>query len=237
MGITVGTAKSTLQDDHGVRLSAGGPAMTWPVDNEVGRLIRSVADRLPVPQADPARLANDSARRRRQGSLAGTATTAVLLIGAPTSTMVIDGRRPLAATRVTATAPAPAVFPTLHPGQACPATPGRPVSNAYFVGFELGKGPVRMLIANAGDLRRGVVYIAPRTRPTPSGPQGTTPSKTSGTAFPPTRELGPSRPNASMEPGLCPAPCPRGHARSPTPSRNRHHFPKWTSVAPGSTDI
>jgi hypothetical protein len=44
------------------------------------------------------------------------------------------------------------------------------VSNADFVGFELGEGPVRMLIANAGNLRRGVVYIAPSDKGNPLGP-------------------------------------------------------------------
>jgi hypothetical protein len=49
----------------------------------------------------------------------------------------------------------PLHFPSLAPGQACPATPGRPIDNSFFGGMALGSGPVRVLVANAGDLSRG----------------------------------------------------------------------------------
>ncbi len=73
-------------------------------------------------------------------------------------------------TQASSPAPATASYPTLHPGQGCPATPGRLVNNAYFGGYELGQGPVRMLIANAGNLRRGIVYIVPADKNNPLGP-------------------------------------------------------------------
>jgi len=71
-----------------------------------------------------------------------------------------------------AAGPVPAVldrplrFPPLRPGQACPTARGRPVNTAFFAGTALGTGPVRVLIAGAGDLRHGVaVLINPTSAP------------------------------------------------------------------------
>jgi hypothetical protein len=60
----------------------------------------------------------------------------------------------------------PLHFPAFRPGQRCPASPGRPVSTADFGGIALGDGPVRVVIADAGDLRHGVaVLINPSSVP------------------------------------------------------------------------
>lgn len=69
------------------------------------------------------------------------------------------------------TGPIPAVlnrplhFPALRPGQHCPASPGSPVSTADFGGIALGNGPVRVVIADTGDLRRGVADLSPSSSP------------------------------------------------------------------------
>lgn len=60
----------------------------------------------------------------------------------------------------------PLHFPALRPGQDCPASPGSPVSTVDFGGTALGSGPVRVVIAGAGDLRHGVAdLISPSSVP------------------------------------------------------------------------
>jgi hypothetical protein len=60
----------------------------------------------------------------------------------------------------------PLRLPRLRPGQGCPASRGRPVNTAFFRGIALGSGPVRVVIAGAGDLRHGVaVLINPTSAP------------------------------------------------------------------------
>ena len=54
----------------------------------------------------------------------------------------------------------PLHFPVLQFGQACPPTPGSPANNSYFSGIALGTGMVRPLIAMAGDLLHGIVYVS-----------------------------------------------------------------------------
>jgi len=59
----------------------------------------------------------------------------------------------------------PLHFPALRPGQRCPASQGRPVNTADFGGIALGNGLVRVVIANRGDLRRGVADLSPSSSP------------------------------------------------------------------------
>ena len=71
---------------------------------------------------------------------------------------------------VTGTIPAvldrPLRLPRLRPGRGCPASAGRPVNTDLFGGIALGTGPVRVIIAGAGDLRHGVaVLINPTSSP------------------------------------------------------------------------
>ena len=49
----------------------------------------------------------------------------------------------------------PLHFPSLGLGARCPASPGTMVDNGYFGGVALGSGPVRVLLADRGDLLRG----------------------------------------------------------------------------------
>jgi hypothetical protein len=59
----------------------------------------------------------------------------------------------------------PLRFPSLPSGGRCPASPGRQISTADFGGIALGKGPVRVVIWNRGDLRRGVADLSRQARP------------------------------------------------------------------------
>ena len=59
----------------------------------------------------------------------------------------------------------PLHFPTVRPGERCPATPGAPIGNPYLAGVALGTGPVRPLIASAGDLRHGIADLDPADTP------------------------------------------------------------------------
>ena len=53
----------------------------------------------------------------------------------------------------------PLHLPALSAGQRCPATHGDPIATSFFSGVAFGGGPVRVLIANEGDLRRGDVDL------------------------------------------------------------------------------
>jgi len=59
----------------------------------------------------------------------------------------------------------PLHFPALRPGQRCPASRGSPVSTDLFGGIALGNGPVRVIIAGAGDVRHGVADLGPTIAP------------------------------------------------------------------------
>ena len=57
-------------------------------------------------------------------------------------------------------------FPALRPGQRCPASHGNPVSTDFFGGIALGNGPVRVIVADTGDVRHGVTsLISPTSVP------------------------------------------------------------------------
>jgi hypothetical protein len=53
----------------------------------------------------------------------------------------------------------PLHLPALSAGQSCPATHGDPIATSFFNGVAFGGGPVRVMIANEGDLRRGDVDL------------------------------------------------------------------------------
>jgi hypothetical protein len=54
----------------------------------------------------------------------------------------------------------PLHLPSLQPGGRCPTSSGYTVNNSYFVGDALGRGPVRILLADTGDVIHGRVDIA-----------------------------------------------------------------------------
>jgi hypothetical protein len=49
----------------------------------------------------------------------------------------------------------PLHLPALGPGGRCPVSSGFTVNNSYFGGSALGSGPVRVLVANRGDVLHG----------------------------------------------------------------------------------
>jgi hypothetical protein len=74
---------------------------------------------------------------------------------------------PGAAGAIPAALKRPPHFPALRPGQRCPATSGHTVSTGQFGGIALGDGPVRVLIANTGDLRHGTANLFRHTSAPP----------------------------------------------------------------------
>jgi len=86
-------------------------------------------------------------RRRRLGMLlvvALAAAGAYLIARAPSAALRSG---PLLARRLH--------FPKLAPGGRCPVSSGYTVDNPYFDGDALGKGPVRVLVGNWGDVLHG----------------------------------------------------------------------------------
>jgi hypothetical protein len=59
----------------------------------------------------------------------------------------------------------PLPYPSLSRSGSCPASPGRPISNSLFGGVALGNGPIRVLVGNSGDLRRGHVRLGTTEAP------------------------------------------------------------------------
>jgi hypothetical protein len=53
----------------------------------------------------------------------------------------------------------PLHFPSLARNSVCPASSGSTVKNSFFVGVALGRGPVRLLLADRGDIHRGHVVL------------------------------------------------------------------------------
>jgi hypothetical protein len=64
-------------------------------------------------------------------------------------------------------AEAPLAFPALRAGQRCPASRGTRVNTSDFGGVALGAGPVRVILADLGDLRHGIAELI---NPTSSPP-------------------------------------------------------------------
>lgn len=54
----------------------------------------------------------------------------------------------------------PLHLPLLQPGGRCPTSSGYAVDNSYFAGSALGRGPVRVLLGDRGDVLAGRVDIA-----------------------------------------------------------------------------
>lgn len=59
----------------------------------------------------------------------------------------------------------PLQLPALGSGGRCPVSSGYAVDNPLFVGDALGRGPVRVLLADAGDIRHGRVRLGTRAAP------------------------------------------------------------------------
>jgi hypothetical protein len=59
----------------------------------------------------------------------------------------------------------PLHFPVLAPGARCPVSKGSTLDSAYFTGAALGSGPVRVLLADRGDVLRGRVDLGASATP------------------------------------------------------------------------
>jgi hypothetical protein len=99
-------------------------------------------------------------------ALAVAAVAVVLLHGAPTADPAGGGpsagqahRAPGSPSPPASLIGGPVHLPALRPGARCPATSGHRVHNRYFTGMVLGNGPVRVLLADRGDLRHGRVDL------------------------------------------------------------------------------
>ncbi len=85
----------------------------------------------------------------------GVAALAVALLHGPSTA----GRPGRPAHQSTSLLSRPLHLPGLGPGGRCPRSSGRAVHNPYFSGIALGSGPVRVVLADTGDLRHGRVEI------------------------------------------------------------------------------
>jgi hypothetical protein len=86
--------------------------------------------------------------------------------------LIIAGAASYLLARTTASSPRsasllsrPLHFPPLGADGRCPVTSGVTFDNSSFVGVALGSGPVRVLLADAGDVLRGSVDLGVRSAP------------------------------------------------------------------------
>ena len=105
-------------------------------------------------------------RRRwvpRAGALIAAASAAVAVGVAALAVALLHGpsaaRPPAHPAQSASLLSRPLHFPRLGPGGRCPTSSGRPVHNPYFDGIALGRGPVRVVLPDTGDLRHGRVEI------------------------------------------------------------------------------
>jgi hypothetical protein len=108
------------------------------------------------PDADL--LIREARRRQRRRRLVGSLIAAAAIVA---SLLVVlgAGSRP----RSRSLLARPLHFPPLGRDGRCPVSSGRLVSNSYFAGPSLGRGPVRLLLATAGDVTRGRVELGGAT--------------------------------------------------------------------------
>jgi len=141
------------------------------------RLLTALALALPAAActaSSPAHLATGNSHPPSPASQASQVSASALarqglLVPATYQAACVSERSvclPHAAGSIPAVLDRPLHLPRLRPGQACPASPGRPVNTAFFGGIALGIGPARVVIAGAGDLRHGVaVLVNPTSAP------------------------------------------------------------------------
>lgn len=103
-----------------------------------------------VDELEPELLIREARRRQRRRRLVGVV---VLVLAAGGGYLSVQATR--SAPRAGSLLARPLHFPSLRPGGRCPASFGYAVNNPYFVGDALGRGPVRVLIAQSGDVLHG----------------------------------------------------------------------------------
>lgn len=104
--------------------------------------------------ASRATAAPSEAALKREGLIVPVTYTAACApaVEAPICARGLTGPVPSALRR-------PVRFPHLGPGASCPATHGRPTKNPVADGVAMGDGPVRALLATAGDLNQGIADL------------------------------------------------------------------------------
>ena len=102
--------------------------------------------------ADQEALFREAKRRARTRRLLWLGATCVV-VGSAVAGYTISEKTPLPGSESLLTRPLH--FPSLPAGASCQATPGKPVQTSFFEGVALGSGPVKVLIADRGDLRVG----------------------------------------------------------------------------------
>ena len=123
-------------------------------------LLRERTPTADAPVLDADALIKEARRRQRRRWLVVGLVVLLAIVGSLAASVL--ARSP----RTTSLLARPLHFPSLQPGESCPATAGATVNNSFFGGVALGSGPVRVLIANRGDLIQGraVLGFATDTR-------------------------------------------------------------------------
>jgi hypothetical protein len=112
-------------------------------------LLRERTPTADAPTFNAESLIKEARRRQRRRWLIVGLVVLFAIVGFLTASVIAPSPR------TTSLLARPLHFPSLQPGESCPATAGATVSNSFFSGVALGSGPVRVLIANRGDLIQG----------------------------------------------------------------------------------
>jgi hypothetical protein len=112
-------------------------------------LLRETTPTADAPTFNAESLIKEARRRQRRRWLIVGLVVLFAIVGFLAASVIAPSPR------TTSLLARPLHFPSLQPGESCPATVGATVSNSFFGGVALGSGPVRVLIANRGDLIQG----------------------------------------------------------------------------------
>jgi hypothetical protein len=104
-------------------------------------------------------LIREARRRQRRRRLA------IILVLVPAAAAYVVARTATSPRLSRALLARPLHFPTLGPGGRCPVSRGSKLNNSYFTGIALGGGPVRVLLADRGDVLRGLVDLGATAAP------------------------------------------------------------------------
>ncbi len=116
--------------------------------------------RVDVSATAPEALFEEARRRRRRRWTGGVLLVTALVVTSGVAVAINVGKSssPVGSVPLLSR---PLHFPALGPGGSCPASRGVTVSNSYFGGIAFGSGPVRVLLADSGDIRHGRVDLSP----------------------------------------------------------------------------
>lgn len=142
------------------------------IDEQVRDLLSAAGDDVVPVVHDPSAVVLRRAARLRRRATAVSAVAAVAILAGATGAVVAiisNGRSSSLKTATTSQSIGSLLARPLHPpavaaGQPCPATSGSSIETSAFGGVALGDGPVRVLLADRGDLRHGHVALIPTER-------------------------------------------------------------------------